>query len=160
MEWLIPVTWSTQAAKGSLSLLWLLPSFAFLSPVYPWPHKHRQLGLSYCLAENPHPIWAGIGKRAKHQTGCAWTRQLSHLVQKTGLLRRAQAGIGLGALSWTWFCFSFFNFLFYIGIWLISNDMLVSGVQQSDSVIHLPVLFPILFPFRLLYNIEQSSCAI
>ena len=37
--------------------------------------------------------------------------------------------------------------------------MLVSGVQQSDSVIHLhvPILFQILFPFRLLQNIEQSS---
>ena len=37
--------------------------------------------------------------------------------------------------------------------------MLVSGVQQSDSVIHIHVsiLFQILFPFRLLQNTEQSS---
>ena len=37
--------------------------------------------------------------------------------------------------------------------------MLVSGVQQNDSVIHLhvPILFQILFPRRLLQNIEQSS---
>ena len=37
--------------------------------------------------------------------------------------------------------------------------MLVSDVQQSDSVIHIHVstLFQILFPFRLLQNIEQSS---
>ena len=37
--------------------------------------------------------------------------------------------------------------------------MLVSGVQQSDSVIHIHVsiLFKILFPFRLLHSIEQSS---
>ena len=37
--------------------------------------------------------------------------------------------------------------------------MLVSGVQQSDSVthIHVCILFQILFPFRLLWNIEQSS---
>ena len=38
--------------------------------------------------------------------------------------------------------------------------MLVSGVQQSDSVIHadVSILFQILFPFRLLHNIiEQSS---
>ena len=36
--------------------------------------------------------------------------------------------------------------------------MLVSGVQQSDSVIHLHVsiLFQILFPCRLLQDIEQS----
>ena len=37
--------------------------------------------------------------------------------------------------------------------------MLVSGVQQSDSVIHIHVsiLLQILFPFRLLQIIEQSS---
>ena len=35
--------------------------------------------------------------------------------------------------------------------------MLVSGVQQCDSVIHIRVsIFQILFPFRLLYNMEQS----
>ena len=35
--------------------------------------------------------------------------------------------------------------------------MIVSGVQQSDSVIHVTILFQILFSFRLLHNIEQSS---
>ena len=42
---------------------------------------------------------------------------------------------------------------------MINNVVLVSGVQQSDSVIHIHVtiLFKILFPFRLLQNIEQSS---
>ena len=37
--------------------------------------------------------------------------------------------------------------------------MLVSGIQQSDSVIHIQVsiLFQVIFPFRLLQNIEQSS---
>ena len=37
--------------------------------------------------------------------------------------------------------------------------MLVSGIQQSDSIIHIhvPIFFQILFPFRLLDNIEQSS---
>ena len=41
---------------------------------------------------------------------------------------------------------------------MINNVVLVSGVQQSDSVIHIHVsiLFQILFPFRLLHNIEQS----
>ena len=35
----------------------------------------------------------------------------------------------------------------------------VSGIQQSGSVIHIHVsiLFQILFPFRLLQNVEQSS---
>ena len=37
--------------------------------------------------------------------------------------------------------------------------MLASGIQQGSSVlhIHVPILFQILFPLRLLYNIEQSS---
>ena len=37
--------------------------------------------------------------------------------------------------------------------------MLVSGVQQIDSVVHthIFILFHIRFPFRLLQNIEQSS---
>ena len=37
--------------------------------------------------------------------------------------------------------------------------MLISGVQQSDSVVHVPVsiLFQIFFPFRGLQNIEQSA---
>ena len=42
---------------------------------------------------------------------------------------------------------------------MIDNVMLVSGVQQSDSVIHTHVctLFQVLFPFKLLQSIEQSS---
>ena len=42
---------------------------------------------------------------------------------------------------------------------MINNVVLVSVVQQSDSGIHKPgsILFQILFPVRLLYNIEQSS---
>ena len=37
--------------------------------------------------------------------------------------------------------------------------MLVSGVQQSDSDIHISIsiLFQILFPYRLLQDIEYSS---
>ena len=40
--------------------------------------------------------------------------------------------------------------------------LIVSGVQHSDSVIHIHVSinFLILFPFRLLSNIEQDPCAI
>ena len=42
---------------------------------------------------------------------------------------------------------------------MINNVVLVSGVKQSDSVIHIHVsiLFQIIFAFRLLQNIEQSS---
>ena len=41
----------------------------------------------------------------------------------------------------------------------MNNFVLVSGIQQNDSVIYiqLPILFQILFPLRLLHNIEQSS---
>ena len=50
-------------------------------------------------------------------------------------------------------------FLFYMGVELINNVVLVSGVEQSDSVIHthIAILFQILSPFGLLNNIEQSS---
>ena len=41
----------------------------------------------------------------------------------------------------------------------MNNIVLVSDVQQNDSVIHIQVYihFQITFPFRLLLNIEQSS---
>ena len=42
---------------------------------------------------------------------------------------------------------------------MIDNVVLVSGVQQGDSVIciHVSILFQILFPFRVLQSTEQSS---
>jgi len=55
---------------------------------------------------------------------------------------------------------SYFKFFkFYIGVSLINNVVLVSGLQQSDSVIHthVSIHFQILFPYRLLQNIKQSS---
>ena len=47
-------------------------------------------------------------------------------------------------------------FLFYFGGELIYNVVLVSDVQQSDSVIHIQisVLFQLLLPCRLLHHIE------
>ena len=49
--------------------------------------------------------------------------------------------------------------LFYTGAELTNNVTLVSGVEQSDSDIHIHVstLFQILFPMWLLHNIEQNS---
>ena len=51
--------------------------------------------------------------------------------------------------------------LFCIGVQLTNNVVVVSGVQQSDSVIHIyvymSILFQVLFPYRLLQNIEYSS---
>ena len=42
---------------------------------------------------------------------------------------------------------------------MINNVVVVSSVQQSDSVIHIHVshLLQILFPFRLLHNIEHGQ---
>ena len=42
---------------------------------------------------------------------------------------------------------------------MIYNVVLVSGVEQSDLVIHIHIviLFQIILPFRLLQNIEESS---
>ena len=44
----------------------------------------------------------------------------------------------------------FKKFLFYIGAQLINNVVLLSGVQQSDSVIHIhiSIFFQILFPLK------------
>ena len=36
----------------------------------------------------------------------------------------------------------------------IYKVVLVPGVQQSDSVIHISIVFQIIFPFRLLWNTE------
>ena len=49
--------------------------------------------------------------------------------------------------------------MFYVGAWLIKNVVLVSGVQQRDSVIyiHVSILFQSLFTFTLLQNVEQHS---
>ena len=56
------------------------------------------------------------------------------------------------------------NLLFYIGVELVNTVVLVSGVQQSDSVIHIhiSILFQIIFPYRLLQSIILSiaPCAI
>ena len=53
-----------------------------------------------------------------------------------------------------WFLLSLF--LIFIEVYLIYNVVLVSGIQQSDSVIHThkSTLFQILFPYRLLQNTE------
>ena len=67
-----------------------------------------------------------------------------------------------GPLRMFWDEMSDFNILFYTGVQLINNVVSVSGVQQSDSVlhVHISILFQILFPFRLLHNTEQNSLAI
>ena len=51
------------------------------------------------------------------------------------------------------------SFNFCIRIQLVYNIVLVSGMQQSDSTMHIAVLFQILFPYRLVQNI-RVPCAI
>ena len=42
---------------------------------------------------------------------------------------------------------------------MISNTVLISGVQQNGTVVHVSVLFQVLFPFRMLHNLCASkSC--
>ena len=48
-------------------------------------------------------------------------------------------------------------FFFLTEIQLIYNAVLISGVQQSGSIIHIYILFQILFPYRLLKDIEHNS---
>ena len=61
--------------------------------------------------------------------------------------------------SHIWFLFSFLNFLCCIGVYPINNLVIVSGRQQRDSAIHIPVsLLPQSpLPSRLPRNPEQSS---
>ena len=69
----------------------------------------------------------------------------------TTVHRIAKRQIQLRQLS-TFVCFFILNFLFYIGVYLISNVVLYSVIQ-----IHEYILFQISFSFRLLHDIEQSS---
>jgi len=52
----------------------------------------------------------------------------------------------------------FFNFLFYIGVELINNVVIVSGEQWRDSAIHthVSILPQSPLPSRLPHNTEQS----
>ena len=52
----------------------------------------------------------------------------------------------------------YLKFLFYAGVELIYSVVLVSGVQQSDPVVHIHtvILLQILFPCSLLQNTKQS----
>ena len=43
---------------------------------------------------------------------------------------------------------------FYIGVKLINNIVIVSDKKQSDSLIHVSILFQFFSHFKLLYNIE------
>ena len=66
--------------------------------------------------------------------------------------------------KWEVFRYFLFNeflvvvfFLIFIWVELIYKVALASGIYESDSDIHISILFQILFPYRLLQNIEYSS---
>ena len=61
--------------------------------------------------------------------------------------------------SFLWVGHFVFKSFFLIGIQLIYNVVLVSGIQKNDSIvhIHISILFQIIFSFRLLQSIGQSS---
>ena len=52
--------------------------------------------------------------------------------------------------------FSIFKKNYLSIVELSYNVVLISAVHQSDSVIHIYILFQILFPYRLVQNIEYS----
>ena len=54
------------------------------------------------------------------------------------------------------FYLTYFYFFYFIRVRLIYNVVLVSGVQQSDSVIHIFIVFEILFSYRLSQQSIQS----
>ena len=57
--------------------------------------------------------------------------------------------------------FIYFYFLnIFIGVWLIYNVVLVLGVQQSESVIHISTLFEILFPYRYYRVLSRIHCVV
>ena len=47
--------------------------------------------------------------------------------------------------------------LFLSEVLLIYNTVLGSGIQHSDSIIYIYILFQVLFPSGLFQNIEYSS---
>ena len=62
------------------------------------------------------------------------------------------------AKVWSYTCpFYFYVLIYFIEVYLIYNIVLVSDIQQSDSVIHIYILFQILFDYGLLQDIEYSS---
>ena len=61
------------------------------------------------------------------------------------------------SLLWTFNLSKRAKGVLFIEVWLIYSVLLVSGIQHSNSVIHLCILFQILFPYRLLQNTEYSS---
>ena len=61
------------------------------------------------------------------------------------------------SLSYYLFGIHFLFLIYFIEVELIYNTVLVSGVEQSDSVLYVWILFQIIFHCRLLHNIEYSS---
>ena len=65
----------------------------------------------------------------------------------------------MGSVFSLFFFLTIFIFKIFIGVYLTYNVVSVSGVQQSESVIHMhtSTLFKILFPYTSLQSTEKSS---
>ena len=74
-------------------------------------------------------------------------------------LRILSSPFSVSLLFVSLFYFKKKNFLFYIGVWLVNNVVIVSSGQQSDSAICIHVfIFPQTpLPSRLPHSIEPSS---
>ena len=57
----------------------------------------------------------------------------------------------------TTFFFVGVYFFCFFEVYLIYNGVMIFIAEQRDSHIHIPILFQILSPYRLLENIEQTS---
>ena len=74
-------------------------------------------------------------------------------------LRILSSPFSVSLLFVSLFYFKKKNFLFYLGVWLVNNVVIVSSGQQSDSAICIHVfIFPQTpLPSRLPHSIEPSS---
>ena len=92
------------------------------------------------------------------------TRVKSYILlqdRKMGFIFAIVMGSRQSGILECWQCYFLKQILFclmFMIVQLIYNAVLVSAVQQSDSVIyiHIPTLFKIIFPYRPFQSIEQS----
>ena len=112
--------------------------------------KERPLGNKSCnscplVFSGIHQILSALRSMTCH---VSLYHTLSVVVIKGGTTGSWKQERGLGPVLLN----SFLLFLFYIGVYLIYNVVLGSGIQHSDSVIfiHVSILFQTLFPFKLL----------
>lgn len=130
-------TESKQLAPGQYLETWLSSGV----------HRQTQLWMEVYLFVWISPLLGVVS------TGTAW-RENDNLKLDPWLSVKMFLEINYQESEWN----QFFNFIFsnFIGVQLIFNVVLASGVQHGESVIHtrISILFQSLFPYSLLQNIE------